>query len=145
MRTKEFLNKLEHDHIVQAIRGVEVKTSAEIRVHIQRGKMDGDALPVAESKFHELGMDTTRERNAVLIFLAPRAQKFAVVGDKGIHEKCGGEFWQRVVDRMRAHFVNEEFTDALVEAIEEVGKALAEYFPRQAANQNELPDDVVEG
>ena len=34
-------------------------------------------------------MHKTRERNAVLIFVAPRAHKFAVVGDKAIHEKCG--------------------------------------------------------
>ena len=74
-------------------------------------------------------MHKTRERNAVLIFVAPRAHKFAVVGDKAIHEKCGDEFWQRIVDGMRTHFQNENFSDALVEAIKEIGNVLARTFP----------------
>src|SRR5213080_5196508 len=118
MRTREFLTKLEHDRIVQAIREAEMKTSGEIRVLIQRGKLKGDPLVAAQRKFHRLGMHKTRERNAVLIFVVPRAHKFAVVGDKAIHEKCGEQFWQHLVDGMRGHFQNEKFSRALVETIE---------------------------
>src|SRR5207245_11748894 len=94
MRTKEFLNKLEHDRIVQAIREAESKTSGEIRVFVQRGKLDVDPLIAAQKKFHRLGMHKTPERNAVLIFVAPRAHKFAVVGDEANHEKCSEAFRQ---------------------------------------------------
>jgi uncharacterized membrane protein len=145
MRTKEFLGKLDHDRIVQAIRDVEARTSAEVRVYIQRGKLDGDALIAAQARFQKLGMDKTEERNAVLIFIAPRAHKFAVIGDKAIHGKCGEQLWQSVVDRMRAHFQEAEFGEALVEAIEEVGNALVLHFPKRSSEANELPDDVVEG
>jgi uncharacterized membrane protein len=145
MRTKEFLSKLEHDRIVQAIREAESKTSGQIRVYIQRGKLNGDPLIAAQKKFHRLGMHKTSERNAVLIFVAPRAHKFAVVGDKAIHEKCGEEFWRRVVDLMRGHFQNEKFSHAIVEAIEETGKALAAHFPKTPTSFSELPDEIVEG
>jgi uncharacterized membrane protein len=145
MRTKEFLSKLEHDQIVEALREAEAKTSGEIRVFIQRGKLTIDPLIVAQKKFQRLGMHKTRERNAVLIFVAPRAHKFAIVGDSAVHEKCGEEFWQRVVDGMRVHFQNEKFSDALTEAIKEVGKVLDAHFPRTLANANELPDEIVEG
>jgi uncharacterized membrane protein len=144
MRTKEFLNKLDHDRIVRAIKDAESKTSGEIRVYLQRGKLSDDPLIAAQRRFHKLGMHKTRERNAVLIFVAPRAHKFAVVGDKTIHERCGEQFWRRVVDKMRAHFRNEKFSDALVEAIEEAGKALAQHFPKRSASSDELPDDVIE-
>src|SRR5881397_1845178 len=107
MRTKEFLSKLEHDRIVQTIREAESKSSGEIRVFIQRGKLKSDPLAAAQKKFRQLRMRKTSERNAVLIFVAPRAHKFAVIGDQAIHEKCGEEFWQRVVDGMRVHFQNE--------------------------------------
>src|SRR5213080_3624241 len=96
MRTKEFLSKLEHDRIVHAIRDAESKTSGEIRVYVQRGQLSADPLVVAQKKFQRLGMHKTGERNAVLIFVAPRSHKFAVVGDKAIHEKCGEQFWQHV-------------------------------------------------
>jgi uncharacterized membrane protein len=145
MRTREFLSRLEHERIVSAIREAESKTSGEIRVHIQRGTLETDPVTVAQKKFQRLGMFKTRERNAVLIFVAPRAHKFAVVGDQAIHEKCGEQFWQHVVDGMRIHFQNEKFSHALTEAINEVGKVLATHFPRTSPNANELPDEIVEG
>ena len=144
MRTKEFLSKVEHDRIVHAIREAESKTSGEIRVYVQRGKLSGDPLTAAQKKFHQLGMHKTREQNAVLIFVAPRTHKFAVVGDKGIHEKCGDEFWQRIVEGMRAHFQNEKFSHALIEAIKEIGKLLAAHFLKTPGNANEVPDEIVE-
>src|SRR6266566_9320956 len=144
MRTREFLSKLEHDRIVHAIRETESKTSGEIRVYVQRGKLNADPLIVAQRKFQRLHMHKTRNRNAVLIFVAPRAHKFAVVGDKAVHEKCGEQFWQRVVDGMRKHFQNEKFNDALVEAINEIGKLLTAHFPRRSTSANELPDEIVE-
>jgi uncharacterized membrane protein len=144
MRTREFLGKLEHDRIVHAIRDAELKTSGEIRVFIQRGKLNADPLPVAQKKFHQLGMHKTSERNAVLIFVAPRAHKFAVVGDQAVHERCGEQFWQRIVERMQAHFKDEKFSRALTEAVEEIGKVLAAHFPRTQMNTNELSDDVIE-
>ena len=145
MRTREFLSRLEHDRIVGAIKEAEAKTSGQIRVYVQRGKLAGDPMSRAREKFQKLGMQATKERNGVLIFVLPRARKFAVLGDEGVHKKCGDEFWQNLVERMRAHFQNENFTDALVEAIEEAGKILARHFPKTGSPQNELPDDIVEG
>ncbi|MGZ4966988.1 MAG: TPM domain-containing protein, partial [Chthoniobacterales bacterium] len=86
----------------------------------------------------------TAERNAVLILVAPRAQKFAVVGDEGVHKKCGEEFWQRLIATMREHFKREAFTDALVEGIQNVGALLAEHFPRRSSDRNELPNTLIE-
>jgi uncharacterized membrane protein len=144
MRTREFLSKLEHERIVQAIREAESKTSGEIRVLIQRGKLKSDPLLVAQRKFHRLSMHKTRERNAVLIFVAPRAHKFAVVGDAAIHEKCGNEFWERVVTAMHHCFRQHKFTEGLGGAIAIVGDMLAQHFPRSPADANELPDNVIE-
>ena len=145
MRTHNFIRQLEHDRIVQAIKNAEAKTSGQIRVFLQRGKFEDDALRRAEAKFLQLGMQKTAERNAVLIFVAPRMQKFAVVGDEGVHQKCGEKFWQELVARMREHFLREDFTDALLEAVEATGTLLAKHFPKTGDSKNELPDDVIEG
>lgn len=145
MRTHRFLSQLDHDRIVGAIKGAEAKTSGQIRVYLQRGKFEEEALPLAQKKFLQLGMEKTKERNGVLIFVAPRAQKFAVIGDEGIHQKSDEHFWEELVEKMRAHFQREEFTDALVEAIDSAGQLLARYFPRTSAATNELPDEIVEG
>jgi uncharacterized membrane protein len=144
MRTKEFLGKLAHDRIVNAIAAAEAKTSGEIRVFVQRGEID-DALAAARKQFEKLGMTSTRDRNGVLIFVAPRSQKFAVVGDTGIHARCGDGYWQELVEKMRQDFRAQNFTDAIIHAIGQTGDLLAEHFPRRSDDRNELPDRVEEG
>src|SRR5207248_1261133 len=54
MRTRDFLSRLEHARIVSAIREAESKTSGEIRVYIQRGKLNADPLVVAQNTFQRL-------------------------------------------------------------------------------------------
>ena len=144
MRPKDFLHRLNHQRIIAAIKVAETKTSGEIRVFIDRGAVEEDALAFAEKKFVQLGMTKTAERNAILILVAPRTQKFAVVGDEGVHKHCGTEFWQEMVADMRVHFQQEEFTDAIVLAIERAGELLARHFPRRRDDRNELPDAPVE-
>ena len=63
--------------------------------------------------------------------MAPVTQVFAVMGDSGIHKKCGDEFWQKVTAVMASHFKESEFTDAIIHGIEEIGKLLAEHFPKK--------------
>src|SRR3984893_5292479 len=145
MRTKEFISKLDHDRIVKAIQEAESKTSAEIRVYLQRGKLADDALNAAQKRFQKLGMHKTRERNGVLVFVTPRAHKFAVVGDQAIHEKCGETYWQRVVESMREHFRNERFSDAIIDGIRDIGRVLADHFPKRSTSSNQLPDEIVGG
>ncbi|HJX98700.1 MAG TPA: TPM domain-containing protein [Chthoniobacterales bacterium] len=145
MRTKEFLSKLEHDAIVQAIRDAEAKTSGEIRVFIQRGEVKGDPLHAAQKRFHRLGLHKNAHHNDVLIWVAPRAHKFAVVGDEAIHQKCGDALWQSLIEKMRKHFRDENFTHALVDAIHAIGDALAEHFPRGSTSHGGAPNEVIEG
>lgn len=143
MRTHEFLNRVDHDRVVDAIKAAEAKTSGEIRVFVHRGDLKDDAYVYAQTKFNKLCLHKTRERNGVLIFVAPRAQKFAVLGDEAIHAKCGDAFWQQLVERMREHFKQENFTEALEHGIGEVGNVLSQYFPRGPDDRNELPDEIV--
>jgi uncharacterized membrane protein len=143
MRTKEFLGKLEHGRIVGAIAAAEAMTSGEIRVFIQRGEVV-DAVSAARVQFERLGMMQTRDRNAILIFVAPRAQKFAVIGDRGVYEKSGEPFWQELTQAMRTHFQAQNFTDAVVHAIREAGLLLGQHFPRRPDDRNELSDTVLE-
>lgn len=144
MRTKNFLGQLDNDRIVQAIAAAEQQTSGEIRVYIRRGEID-DVLQEARAQFDALGMTATRERNGVLVFVAPRSQKFAVLGDEGIHQRCGETFWQQLVAGMQTFFKAQSFTDAVVHAIQRTGELLAHEFPRQPNDRNELPNAVEEG
>jgi len=137
------LPKIDHPRVVAAIGEAERKTSGEIRVVLSRRKV---AEPVAEAQrqFERLGMTQTAARNGVLILLAPRSRTFAVIGDTGVHEKCGDLFWTELAAAMTEHFKRGDFTAGLVHGIERAGALLAEHFPRQADDRNELPDEIEE-
>jgi len=141
MKHREFLNQLQHASIVHAIRKAEAMTSGEIRVFISRKKLN-DPVVAAQEHFIKMGMTKTAQRNGVLIFVAPRSQKFAVIGDEAIHAKCGEQFWGALADEMTPHFAAGRFTDAIVHGILRAGALLAEHFPHQANDRNELPDEI---
>ena len=138
---KEFINQLQHDAIVAAIQAAEKKTSGEIRVFISRAKVDQPVV-AAQAQFEKLGMTRTRHRNGVLIFVAPNARKFAVIGDTAVHQRCGEAFWAALAAEMTGHFKQSDFSGGIIHAIQKAGELLAAHFPPQKGDGNELPDEI---
>ena len=139
-----FFSTAQEQRIIAAIRKAEGQTSGEIRVHLEK-ELIGDALNVAARVFHELEMDTTEERNGVLIFIVPAMHRFAIIGDKGINEKVPPNFWDDIRDAMQANFRQGKFTEGVIEGVHRAGIKLKEYFPRKADDKNELPDEISYG
>src|SRR5674476_1555592 len=117
MHPKTFAKHLHHDNVVAAIRDAEHKTSGEIRVSISPKHID-DPVAAAQVEFLRLGMNKSPERNGVLIFVAPRTHKFAVVGDEAVHAKCGDEFWRQLADAMTGYFRTSEFTPGIIHGVQ---------------------------
>jgi uncharacterized membrane protein len=128
MHPKAFTKHLHHDSVVAAIQDAEQKTSGEIRVSISPKHID-DAVAAAQAEFLRLGMNKSPERNGVLIFVAPRAHKFAVIGDEAVHAKCGEEFWRQLAEAMAGYFRRLEFTPGIIHGVQKAGELLAEHFP----------------
>ena len=135
MHPKKLIKQLPHDTLVGAIREAEQKTSGQIRVLISHKAVD-DPVAAAQEKFMRMGMDKSRERNNVLIFVAPRSHKFAVIGDQAVHAKCGNEFWQKLSEAMTDYFRKSEFTEGIIHGIKKAGELLAQHFPRQPHNRD---------
>jgi uncharacterized membrane protein len=146
MKADAFVKALDDERILAAIREAEARSRGEVRVHVAEGPID-DARAAAEADFERLGMTQTAERNGVLILVAPESQAFAVVGDRGIDERCGEGFWATVAEAMREDLQAGRFTEGLVAAVEGVGEALARHFPRRPGDvdENELPDAISRG
>lgn len=138
----DILGQIDNQRVVDAIRDAEMRTSGEIRVHVQRKIRVGDIRTVAERTFERLGMTKTALRNGVLLFIATEDRKFTILGDRGINEKVPAGFWDEIAAKLTIRFKNGEFTDGIVEAIANAGERLAEFFPRATGDVNELPDDI---
>jgi len=136
-----FFTKAQQEDIHQAIMNAELDTSGEIRVHIEN-TCKGEVLDRALEVFTKLGMEKTASRNGVLIYLAVKNRKFAIIGDKAIHEVVTENYWDSVKNKMMDHFRENRFTEGLVEAITETGTKLKKYFPHQANDVNELSDEI---
>lgn len=130
MHPRKFKGHLYHDDIVAAIREAEKKTTGQIRVFISHKHVE-DPVAVAQEEFLRSGMDKSPEQNNVLIFVAPRSHKFAVIGDESVHAKCGDEFWRTLADAMSGYFRKSEFTAGIVHGVQKAGQLLAEHFPRR--------------
>jgi uncharacterized membrane protein len=141
MIPRVFINELDDARIVEAIAKAELQSSGEIRVFISEHEV-ADALVEAKKQFTALGMEKTALRNGVLIYVAPKSQTFAVVGDSGVHAKCGEHFWDATTKDMRALLKEGKFTEALISAIQSIGEVLKQNFPRASDDRNELPNQI---
>lgn len=135
--------------IARAVAAVEARTSAEIRVHLERHvhhprwAQASDALARAREVFAQLDMHRTAGRNGVLVYVAVEDRRLAVVGDEGIHARVGDACWARARDLMVERLREGRPRDALVEAVSDLGAVLARHFPRRPDDRNELPDRVT--
>ena len=144
MKPADFFSSEDRKLIERAVHEAEQNTSGEIRVHID-GKCKGDALDAAAWVFGKLGMQKTKLRNGVLIYLAIEDRKFAIIGDAGINQKVPANFWDDVKTTMEGYFRKGEFTQGLVHGITLSGQHLKKHFPHQKDDVNELPDEISFG
>lgn len=140
---KSLLDAGDHEKIIRAISDAEAKSSGQIRVHLHHRAVK-DPIDAGRKVFEKLGMTATAEKNGVLIFVAPRSHNFAILGDSGIHEKCGDDFWRDAAAAMSEHFRKGDFAGGIVATVDKAGDALAAHFPRGERTVNELPDEIDE-
>lgn len=130
--------------IVDAIVSAERKSSAEIRVHIEK-RCKGDVLDRAVDVFGQLKMNKTELKNGVLIYVAMKDHKTAIIGDENINKLVRREFWDNAYNAMKAHFSQSEFTEGICAAIMLLESEFAEQFPYQDDDVNELSNEISFG
>ncbi len=144
---RRFFSEDEQARLRAAIAAAEKRTSGEIRLHLERnvpkrGAAQGDPYLRAREVFAKLGMHRTAERNGVLVYLATRARRFAVLGDEQLHQRVGEAFWNDIRDLMAGHFREDRFVEGMEGGIALVGEKLRDHFPHRDDDVNELPDDI---
>ena len=114
--------------VVEAIRQAELSTTGEVCVHLRK-KCKEDVLSEGKTFFTKAGLHKTKQRNAVLIFIALESRRFAIIGDSGIHEKVGDHFWGAGKELMLEYFKRRDIQGGLIAGIRKVGEQLKAHFP----------------
>ena len=141
MTLNDFLTPDEQKSIVEAIAQAERMTSGEIRVHVTP-RCWGNALKRARKVFDKLEMYKTRERNGMLIYLAFKSRKFAIMGDVGINELLPDNYWDSERDLLASHLSAGTAAQGIIEVIGHMGDKLKEHFPHQDDDENELSNEI---
>jgi len=144
--TDSFFSKIDEARLVEAIRAAESRSRGEIRVHVTETTV-ADAIKEGTAVFERLGMTATSERNGILVFVAPKSQKFAVLGDSGITTRAGMAVLDEIASATTTAFREGRFTEGLVGAVERAGALLATHFPRVEGqhDQDELSNTISRG
>jgi uncharacterized membrane protein len=136
----------EKQQIIEAVRNAEGMTSGEVRVFVENRCSYMDAIDRAKEIFAELKMYETKDRNAVLVYVALKDKQLAIFGDEGIHNKLGNDYWNTEVKKMIDNFNKENYAEGIKEVVNDIGEALTQLFPyNNDTDKNELPDDIVFG
>ncbi|MFN5619981.1 MAG: TPM domain-containing protein [Flavobacteriales bacterium] len=133
-----------HRHVEKAIEQAELTTSAELRVHLEDFCKE-DPLDRAAYLFEKLEMHQTALRNGVLIYVAFKDRKLAILGDAGIHRHAHQDTWDAIKNEMIQAFGQGQFEGGLTHAVLRVGETLATFFPRSHDDRNELSNTVSSG
>ena len=138
---KPLVSKSDETRLIKAIQMAELKTSGEIRVHIEK-VCQGDVIEVCKKKFEDLKMYETKDRNDILFFLAVESKSFAVWGDEGIHQKVSDEFWKSITDCAISYFKQNDLMTGLEKSVEMCGEKLKLHFPIETDDKNELSNEI---
>ena len=102
------------------------------------------ASRVAREQFFLQGLQNTEGRTGILLFVSVAEHYVEVIADKGINDKVPEGTWDNVVSDFVVKVKQKQHTQGFVAAIEDCGNILAEHFPAQAGNKNELPNHLIE-
>lgn len=119
----------EQQEIIDAIRSAELSTTGEIKVHVEAICPAADPYTRAVSLFEKLGLHRTESRNGILVYAATHDRRYALVGDVGIGEPQGTEFWSDATKLMSIAFRRGSYGEGITSAVRALGERLARKFP----------------
>lgn len=107
------------------------------------GEMKEEVYQRSVQAFMENGLHLTKENNGVLVAISLMERKIEILADKGINEKVAKGTWKDITKVIAKDLKRGSLNDALVDAIQEVGKHLKEHFPKTECDTDELSNQLL--
>jgi putative membrane protein len=102
------------------------------------------ASRLARDQFHALGLDQTRGRTGILLFVSVAERYVEILADRAIDEKVPPGTWKEIVAAFTHQVRGGKIADGFVGALTACGALLISHFPRADDDKNELPDVLIE-
>ncbi len=149
MQKKLIYTYLSDDELLRisnAIKEAEKTTAGEIRVSIKEKKsifQSSSIYELAKKEFYKLGIDKTRDKTGILIFILLEKKQFYILADAGINEIVPQNTWDEIKNEMEKKFKEGNFCKGIIHGINKVGSLLSNHFPIKPDDTNELSNKVV--
>ncbi len=85
----------------------------------------------------------THGRTGVLIYVSLKEHRAEIVADEPIAEKVSADVWGEAMADMLGHIKQGQLAEGIAAGVRDVGVVLAEHFPRDTDDTNELPDRLI--
>jgi uncharacterized membrane protein len=121
------VSKAQQATIAAAIAAAEDGTTGRIAVR-EIPDRSVDAFERAKREFGRIGLERHEHANAALILVAPQARRFAIIGDRALHERVGDAFWNDVVEKSTPFFARGETEAGILYAVARLGDVLHTHF-----------------
>ncbi|MFV0646031.1 MAG: TPM domain-containing protein [Sphingomonadaceae bacterium] len=86
----------------------------------------------------------TKGRTGILIYLSMQEHRAEIVADEAIASQVPAEVWGEAMADMLIEIKKGRIADGIIAGIRDVGAILADHFPPDSADKNELPDRLIE-
>lgn len=108
------------------------------------GPVKHSRVRAAAVRHFKVGADRrTHGRTGVLLYLSMREHRAEIVADEAIAAKVEAEVWGEAMADMLAEIRRGRVGEGLAAGVHDVGKVLAQHFPRGEDDVNELPDRLI--
>ena len=94
----------------------------------------------ARDVFSQLRVWDTEMNSGVLIYLLLVDHKVEIVADRGITAKVEQAEWEMVCREMEQAFRSGDFKGGAIVGVQRISALLAQHFPPETRNPNELPN-----
>ena len=137
------LSRADQKNVVAEIARAEARTSGEIKVHVETRCKGGDPLRRATALVAKLGLTKTTHRNGVLLYVAVSDRKFAVLGDRAVHDRATQALWDEIAKKLGEDFRRGAYHDGFINAVRRVGDVLAEHFPPTDGDSHPVSNEIT--
>ncbi len=114
------------------------------RIFVMRQEIEDEVEEGAMTSFFIHGLNNTRDKTGILIYVSVYEKKVRILADTGINAKVDPGTWDTVVAKLGQGIHDKRQADAICDAVRSCGALVHEKFPIKHDDTDELPNLIVE-
>jgi putative membrane protein len=110
---------------------------------IPDSEVEAEVDRAAAAAFQQNRLRNTKDSTGILIYISLYEHQVRIMGDDAISAKLSQADWSRICDSIVTNFRQKQYTTGIVDGITQTGKLLAEHFPINEDDKDELANELI--